>query len=87
MPLSIQAKTAIKALNGHIFHQPKRTLAVKEARPRQERSSGGGGTGGYGNLGGSGGGFVSRYSPWSGSRSGVGGFHKSHKRDNGGPRW
>ena len=31
-----------------------------------------GGTGGYGTRGGSGGGFVSRYSPWSGSRSGAG---------------
>ena len=72
MPLSIQAKAAIKALNGHIFHQPTRTLTVNEARPRQERSSGGGGTGGYGTRGGSGGGFVSRYSPWSGSRSGAG---------------
>ena len=72
MPLSIQAKAAIKALNGHIFYQPTRTLRVKEARARQERSSGGGGTGGYGSRGGSGGGFVSLNSPWSGGRSGRG---------------
>ena len=77
MPLSIQAKAAIKALNGHIFHQPTRTLTVNEARPRQERSSGGGGTGGHGTRGGSGGGFVSRYSPWSGSRSGAGGLQNA----------
>ena len=31
MPIIIQAKTAIDALNGMIFHQPKRTLIVNEA--------------------------------------------------------
>ena len=35
MPLSIQAKTAIKALNGQIFHQPTRTLNVNEAGPKK----------------------------------------------------
>ena len=35
MPLSNQAKAAISALNGQIFHQPTRTLTVHEARPRQ----------------------------------------------------
>ena len=43
MPLSIQAKTAIKALNGQIFHQPTRTLTVTEARPRQGQNVGDGG--------------------------------------------
>ena len=40
MPSSTQAKAAIKALNGQIFHQPTRTLAVKEAGPRPDRNIG-----------------------------------------------
>ena len=82
MPLNTQAKAAIKALNGQIFHQPTRTLTVNEARPRQERTvtvnenrlrperslGGGNGSGGFGNRGG--GSFVSRNSPWSGTHSG-----------------
>ena len=76
MPVSIQAKAAISALNGQIFHQPTRTLTVNEARPRQERSFGGG-TGGFGNRGG--GGLVSRYGAGPGSRSGGGGFHNARK--------
>ena len=43
MPLGIQARAAIKALNGQIFHQPTRTLTVNEARPRQARSVANGG--------------------------------------------
>ena len=35
MPISIQAKAAIKALDGLKFQQPTRTLTVNEARPRQ----------------------------------------------------
>ena len=35
MPVDLQAKAAIEALNGQIFHQPTRTLTVHEARPRQ----------------------------------------------------
>ncbi len=78
MPSSVQAKAAIKALDGQIFHQPSRTLTVTEARPRQEgavtvngdrlrpeRSFAGGG--GFGNR--DGGRFVSRNSPRSGGPS------------------
>jgi len=82
MPSNTQAKAAIKALNGQIFHQPTRTLTVNEARPREERPvtanddrprqerSIGGNSGGFGNQGG--GRFVSRNSPWSGTHSGIG---------------
>jgi RNA recognition motif-containing protein len=40
------ATAAIAALNGKEFQG--RALTVNEARPREERSSGGGGRGGYG---------------------------------------
>ncbi len=40
MPVSIQAKAAIKALNGQIFHQPTRTLNVNEAGPRKGHNIG-----------------------------------------------
>ena len=43
MPLSNQAKAAIKALHGQIFHQPTRTLTVKEAGPSPGRNTGNGG--------------------------------------------
>ncbi len=51
MPTSAEAQAAIDALNGKEFGG--RAITVNEARPRQERSSGGGG--GYGNRGGGGG--------------------------------
>ncbi len=54
MPTSAEAQAAIGALNGKEFGG--RPATVNEARPRQERSFGGGG-GGYGNRGGGGGGF------------------------------
>ena len=54
MPTSAEAQAAIGALNGKEFGG--RAITVNEARPRQERSFGGGG-GGYGNRGGGGGGF------------------------------
>ena len=38
MPAGAEAKHAIKALNQKVFHQPKRTLVVHEARPRTEGS-------------------------------------------------
>jgi cold-inducible RNA-binding protein len=41
MPSSTEAEAAIRALNEKEFHQ--RTLTVNEARPREERSFGGGG--------------------------------------------
>ena len=52
-----EAQKAIDALNGAEFNG--RPLTVNEARPREERSGGGGGRGGYGSGGGgrSGGGY------------------------------
>ena len=52
MPTSAEAQAAIAALNGKEFDG--RAITVNEARPRQERSFGGGG-GGYGNRSGGGG--------------------------------
>ena len=40
MPLGVQAKAAIKALNGQIFHQPTRTLTVNEAHPEAHPEEG-----------------------------------------------
>ena len=64
MPTSAEAQAAISALNGKEFGG--RPATVNEARPRQERSSGGGGygggsSGGYGNRGGGDGGRGSRW--------------------------
>ena len=53
MPTSAEAQAAIGALNGKEFGG--RAITVNEARPRPERSFGGGG-GGFGNRGGGGGG-------------------------------
>ena len=53
MPTSGEAQAAITALNG--TELAGRSITVNEAKPRAERSSGGGG--GYGNRGGSGGGY------------------------------
>jgi len=50
MPTSSEAQAAIGALNGKEFGG--RAITVNEARPRQERSSGGGG--GYGSRDGGG---------------------------------
>lgn len=47
------AEAAINAVNGTEFQG--RTLTVNEARPREERSGGGGGRGGYGGGGSRGG--------------------------------
>ena len=55
MPTGSEAQAAITALNGNELEG--RALTVNEARPRQERSfGGGGGGGGYGGGGGGGGG-------------------------------
>ncbi len=66
MPTSAEAQAAISALNGTEFGG--RPATVNEAKPRQERSSGGGSggygggsSGGYGNRGGGGGGRGSRW--------------------------
>ena len=58
MPTNAEAQAAIGALNGKEFGG--RPATVNEAKPRQERTSGGGGysggsSGGYGNRGGGGG--------------------------------
>ncbi len=82
MPTSAEAQAAITALNGKEF--AGRTITVNEARPRPERSFGGG-SGGFGNRGG--GGFVSRNSAGSGGRSGGGGFHNARKHGYQGSRW
>ena len=76
MPTSTEAQAAITALNGKEFNG--RALTVNEARPRPERSFGGGG--GYGNRGGGGGGFRGgRGGGGFGGRSGGGGFHNARK--------
>ena len=88
MPTSAEAQAAIGALNGKEF--AGRAITVNEARPRQERSVGGGG---YGNSGS--GGFVSRNSAWSGGRSGRGSgsrgggsdIHNARKYSDRSPRW
>ena len=89
MPTSAEAQAAIDALGGKEL--AGRTITVNEARPRQERSIGGGG--GYGNRGS--GGFVSRNSAWSGGRSGRGsggrggggGNQNSRRHSDRSPRW
>ncbi len=63
MPGSEEAAAAIAALNG--TEVSDRTITVNEAKPRAERSFGGGGGGGYGNRGGGGG---------YGNRGGGGGY-------------
>lgn len=74
MPTSTEAQAAISALSGKEFGG--RAITVNEARPRPERSLGGGGAGGYGNRGGSGG---------NGNRSGGSGF--SGGQGDRGSRW
>ena len=69
MPTNAEAEAAITALNGKELDG--RTVAVNEARPRPERSFGGGGGGGFGGRGGRGG----------------GGFQDSRKRGGRSPRW
>jgi RNA recognition motif-containing protein len=66
MPTSAEAQAAIGALNGKEFGG--RPATVNEAKPRQERSSGGGG--GYGNRGG--GGYGNRGGGGYGNRGGGG---------------
>jgi len=83
MPTGTEAQAAIDALNGKEFSG--RAITVNEARPRQERSFGGGANSFGGNRGG--GTFVSRNSASSGGRSdersgrkgGGGGFHNARK--------
>ena len=78
MPTSSEANAAIIALNGKEIEG--RVLTVNEARPRPERSFGGGGSGGV--FGGRGGGGRE-----GGGREG-GGFQNARKKGGrGGPRW
>lgn len=53
MPNDGEAKNAMNAMNGKELDG--RPLTVNEARPREERSGGGGGRGGFGGGGGRGG--------------------------------
>ena len=69
MPTSGEAQAAITALNG--TELAGRSITVNEAKPRQERSSGGGG--GYGGGGGG-------YGGGGGGNRGGGGGGRS-------PRW
>jgi RNA recognition motif-containing protein len=71
-----QASTAIEEMNDR--EVDGRKIIVNEARPREERSGGGGGYGGGGGRGGYGGG---------GGRSGGGGRGKGGGRSGGGNRW
>lgn len=87
MPDSGEAQAAIEAMNGATMGQ--RTLTVNEARPREERPSGGfrGGSGG-GSRGGFGGG--ERRGGFSGGggdrRGGGGGYGGDRRGGNGGGR-
>lgn len=67
------AEAAIQAVNGADFQG--RAITVNEARPREERSGGGGGRGGYGGGGGGGygGGGGGGYGGGGGGRGGYGG--------------
>ncbi len=67
------AEAAIQAVNGADFQG--RAITVNEARPREERSGGGGGRGGYGGGGGCGygGGGGGGYGGGGGGRGGYGG--------------
>ena len=76
MPTSEEAQAAISALNGQEL--AGRAITVNEARPRQERSSGGGG--GYGGGGGGYGGGGGGYGGGGGGNRGGGGGGRS-------PRW
>ena len=73
MPSSTEAQAAITGLNGTEMQQ--RALTVNEARPREERSFGGGGGFGGGRGGDRGG------------RGGGGGRGGSGGGSRGGPRW
>ena len=72
---------AIEALNGSEFMG--RNLAINEARPREERPSGGGG-GGYGGGGGRGGNGGGGYGGGGGGRGGNGGGGGRGGNDRGG---
>jgi RNA recognition motif-containing protein len=70
-----EAQAAIDALNGTPYGG--RPLTVNEARPREERGSGGGGRGGYGGGGqrgyGGGGGYGAGGGGYGGGSGGYGG--------------
>jgi RNA recognition motif-containing protein len=74
MSSQAEAENAIKMFNG--FSLSNRELTVNIARPREERSTGGGG-GGYGGYrGGSSGGSRGGRSSGGGSRGGSGGGYR-----------
>ena len=66
-----EADAAIAALNGQQHNG--RALTVNEARPREERSGGGGGRGGYGGGGGGRGGYGGGGGGYGGGGGGGGG--------------
>jgi cold-inducible RNA-binding protein len=78
MPNDAEAQAAINALEGSDLDG--KTIAVKKAEPRENRSGGGGyGGGGGGNRGGGGG-----YGGGGGNRGGGGGYGGGGNRDGGG---
>ena len=72
-----EAAKAIEQFNGKEVNG--RSLTVNEAKPRENRTGGGGGRGGFGGGGGRGGG-----GGYGGNRSGGGGGGYSGNRE---PRW
>ena len=78
MPNDEEARTAIENMNG--FDMGGRPLKVNEARPRAERSGGGGGYGGGGNRGGGGYGGGG----YGGDSRGGGGYGGGDNRGGGG---
>ena len=73
-----EAEKAIQTFNGYTLSN--RPLKVNMARPREERSFGGGG-GSYGRGGGGGGGYGDRRGgPGGGNRSGPGGKARGGQR-------
>ena len=76
MPTSEEAQSAISELNGKELSG--RTITVNEAKPRVERSFGGGG-GSFGNRGGGGGGGGGGYGNNRGRRDGGNGGNRGSR--------
>ena len=82
-----EGKAAIEQFNGKELNG--RNLTVNEARPRENRSGGGGGRGGYGGNRGGGGGGRGGYGGGGGGRGGGGGGNRGGGGGGGDrePRW
>ena len=75
-----EAASAIEQFNGK--EVGGRALKVNEAKPRENRSGGGGGRGGFGGNRGGGGGYGGGRNGGGGNRGGGGGYGGSRE-----PRW